>query len=376
MSRGLFILVVFLIGFQSLKAQIDQVWRYTYPEFVDGEDNKLFFRLENNNFFKNNEYFGDYTEGYTLIGYTVQPTFMYYAGSRLRIKAGAHILQYSGAAEFTKAVPIFSVHTKLNDHLSLIMGSLRGDVHHRMLEPLFNPENQYSRPVENGVQFLYNKNRTWFDIWLDWEQFIVLGDEKPEKFTAGISAEYDLSASESDWKFSIPFQFIATHLGGQISDYEERMQSLTNIATGLKMNKKVGDGFVQNIGFSAYGAIYKDLTEASGLPFSSGKAIYPVGELGLKHGLFMLGYWYANNFVSPKGSALFQSISDYNADLYQKERNLVTAKLIYTKDFLKKIHFSAVFETYFDVPSSQLEYTYGFNLVFNPTFFISKVKFE
>ncbi len=86
MSRGLFILALFLFGLQSINAQLDQVWRYTYPEFVEGQENKLFFRLENNNFFKNNEYFGDYTEGYTLIGYTIQPTFMYYAGKKLTRK--------------------------------------------------------------------------------------------------------------------------------------------------------------------------------------------------------------------------------------------------------------------------------------------------
>ncbi len=370
------LVLFFIISIVNAEGQLNQTWRYNYPEFGAGESNNLYFRIENNNFVKNNEYFGAFTEGYTLMGYAIQPSLMYYAGSKLRIKAGLHILHYSGMEEFTEIIPTFSAHAKLSEKLDLIMGGLRGDVHHKLLEPLFNPENQYSRPIENGFQFLYNSEHFWLDGWVDWEQFIVVGDTKPEKFTAGISSEYKFLTNHPDWDISIPAQLIATHLGGQISNFEEPMQSLTNLATGVKFSKSIGYGFIQRIGIASYGAWYQDLTEKSGLPFSNGHAIYPVAEIGYKYGQFMLGYWNAHNFVAPKGSHIFQSVSDYKTDFYQKQRELFNAKLTFSKDFLQKIRFSVMVETYYDLPNAQFDYAYGFNLVFNPNFFLKKVHFD
>lgn len=357
-------------------SQVDLTWRYYYPEFKENSDNNLYFRLENNNFVKNNEYFGDYIEGYTMMGYTAQPSLVYYAGSRLRIKAGVHLIQFSGMNEFTEVLPTFSIHTRLSDNLDLIMGGLKGDVHHRLIEPLFDPENQYTRPIENGFQFIYNSNKLWLDVWVDWEQFIFLGDDKPEKFTAGLSTEYLLTSNESDFRLTIPGQLIATHLGGQISNYSEKMQSLANLATGIKLNYKIGDGFIKDIGLATYLATYQDLTGQSGWDFSSGNAIYPVAEINYKYGTFMTGYWKAHNFLAPKGSSLFQSTSNYKTGYYSENRNLLTSKLSFTKEFMKQIKFSVMLETYYDIPASQFDYSYGLNLIFTPNFYISKVSFD
>lgn len=375
MLRGIVVYCCLLMSSLSI-AQIDQTWRYYYPEFKEDAGNNLYFRLENNNFVKNNEYFGNYIEGYTLMGYTIQPSFVYYAGSRLRLKAGVHVVQFSGMNEFTEVLPTFSIHTQLSNNLALVMGGLKGDVHHKLIEPLFDPENQYTRPIENGFQFLYNSNKFWFDAWIDWEQFIFIGDTKPEKFTAGISSEFELTKPESDFKITIPGQLIATHLGGQISNYSERMQSLANLATGVKLNYKFGDGFIRNIGVATYFATYHDLTGQSGWDFTVGDAIYPVAEVNYKYGTFMTGFWSAHNFLAPKGSAIFQSTSNYQQGYYTQDRNLITTKLSFTKTFMKQIKFSAMVETYYDAPASQFDYSYGLNLVFTPNFFISKIKFD
>ncbi len=376
MLRGIGVLFFIVLGYNIVFAQVDQTWRYYYSEFKENAGSKLYFRLENNNFVKNNEYFGNYIEGYTMMGYTVQPTLVYYAGSHLRIKAGIHAIQYSGMDNFTEILPTFSIHTKLSDKLDLIMGGLQGDVHHKLIEPIFNPENQYTRPIENGLQFIFKTKNFWTDLWVDWEQFIFLGDTKPEKFTAGLSSEITLTNSESYWNISIPAQMIATHLGGQISNYSESMQSLTNLATGIKLNHKIGNGFIQHVGFATYLASYHDLTAQSGWDFTNGSAIYPLAELGYKYGILMVGYWKAHNFLSPKGSPLFQSTSNYKNGFYSEYRDLVTTKFCFTKTFMKQIKFSAMLETYYDLPAKQFDYSYGLNLVFTPNFFITKVKFD
>ena len=50
--------------------------------------NTLNFRIENSNFFKNNEYFNDIIQGQTLIGWFLSPKFTYYPVKNAKIEAG------------------------------------------------------------------------------------------------------------------------------------------------------------------------------------------------------------------------------------------------------------------------------------------------
>ena len=65
----------------------------------------------------------------------------------LRLKAGIHVVQFSGVDGVYKALPVLSAHAKLSKQWQLIMGSLKGDVHHHLIEPVFNTESQYTRPL-------------------------------------------------------------------------------------------------------------------------------------------------------------------------------------------------------------------------------------
>jgi len=370
------IFAIFIVIGHAVTAQVDQTWRYYYPDLKEDGESKLYLRLENNNFVKNNEYFGNYIEGYTMMGYTIHPSLVYYASPNFRIKAGLFAIQYSGMNNFKDLLPTFSFHAKLSEKLDFIIGGLRGDVHHKLIEPIFNPENQYTRPIENGFQFLYNSKNMWFDAWVDWEQFIFLGDDKPEKFTAGISSEITFTNPDAFWRISIPAQMIATHLGGQISDYPDAMQTIINLATGVKLNHAMGDGFIRNIGLSAYFVSYHDITAQAGWDFTVGSALYPVAELEYKYGSLMAGYWKAHDYISTKGSPLFQSSSNYKEGYYSEYRDLVTTKLSFTRTFIKQLKIGAMAEVYYDIPAKQLDYSYGINLVFTPNFFITKLKFD
>ena len=357
-------------------AQVDESFRYTYAEFDTTATSKLYFRLENNNFFKNNEYFGEYTEGYTLPGYSIQPSLMYYAGKNIRLKIGAHLLKYSGITEFTDAVPVVSAHVKLGDNWNMILGNINGDVHHKLIEPLFNSEWQYFRPTETGVQFTHSSPKLWLDTWVDWEQFIFHGDDIPEMFTGGISLDYKITSPQSPFVISIPLQMTAIHLGGQISNYETESYSLINLVSGFKISQEMGDGFIKKLSLATYICTFSDLTDALGLPYKKGGAIYPTGIITYKHGEIMAGYWNASDFYAPKGSALFHSASDYKEGYYTKNRQLVTAKFIFNKTLMKQVKFQACAETYYDIDASELEYSYGISLVFTPSFFITKLNFE
>lgn len=357
-------------------AQINESYKYAYADFDTSATDKLYFRLEINNFVKNNEYFGQYTQGRTLPGYSVQPSMMYYVGKKVRLKIGAHFLKYNGNKDFSEVFPVVSAHVKLAKGWDMILGNIRGNVQHRLIEPMFNPELLYLKPDESGIQFYYSSPKLWFDAWVDWEQFIFKGDSIPEMFTSGLSLDYKLTNPQSAINVSIPVQLTTFHLGGQISDYKTESYSLFNAVTGFKVSRNLGNGFFKSIALQTYLLTFSELTESLGLPFKDGRAIYPLGLLTYKHGEFMLGYWRSEDYFAPKGSPLFWSISDHRADVYAKNRSIVTSKFTYNKTILKKVKLMGQAATYYDVDAGRLEYSYGVSLMFTPNFFIAKLGFE
>ncbi len=365
--------LVLLVWFYGItQAQYNYTFLETYPEFNAQYADHLLFRVESNNFLKNNEYFGSNVEGYTLLGYDIEPSFLYYAGSAIRLKAGVHLKKYSGNNVSMEVLPVLSLHAKLSPSFELIMGALKGSIHHQMIEPLFDSERLYSRPVENGLQFLINTKSLKVDTWIDWEQFIVKGDTIPEKFTFGTSAEVTLINKHDNWALLLPIQIIATHVGGQISDFSEPMKSKANVCVGLSAQKSLG-GFVQKLSFSNYFMVYKSLTKKDIQPFYTGNAFYSIVSAESNHFQAMLGYFSGNDFAAPRGSFLFQSVSNYIDDYYAPNRQLSTVKLSYVKKIGKAFAFSALAETYYNLKIGNLEYAYGVNMVFTPNFTIVKV---
>ncbi len=356
--------------------QINESYKYAYADFDTSATDKFYFRLELNNFVINNEYFGEYTEGRTMPGYSVQPSLMYYAGKKVRIKIGAHVLKYNGNEDFSEVFPIVSAHVKLSDDWDMILGNIRGNVQHRLIEPLFDPELLFLKPDESGVQFFHTSPKLWLDAWVDWEQFIFKGDSIPEMFTAGVSLDYKLTNPESVIDISIPVQLTTFHVGGQVSDYTTESYSLFNKVVGIKLSRDLGDRFLKKVALQTYFLTFSELTEALGLPFTSGRAIYPIGLLTYKYGEFMLGYWRSENYFAKKGSPLFWSISDHKLGYYNRNRSIVSTKFTFNKKIFKKVKFMAQAATYYDVDAEQMEYSYGISLTFSPNFFITKLGFE
>lgn len=367
------ITIISLYTTPFLSAQNDLSSRFTHIEFDTVSQHQLLFQLENHNFFINNEFFGDYIEGYTLPGYTLQPTLAYYPSSRFRLNAGVHLQQYDGRKKYHHVVPILSAQVRLNKQLTPIMGALKGHVHHNMPEPLFNPEWQVARPIETGIQFLFRTDRLNSDLWMDWTQFIEPKDTIPEKFVVGFNGRWDFGNNQSDFGLSIPIFMTATHRGGQISDFNEPMESLFNLGSGVRAEIKTHRTIIKKWQINALAFIYKDLTNKKERPFNSGFAIYPSIIATTKRSEIMAGFCHGNNFFSPKGNPLFMSVSSIK-DHYQKERNIITVKYNFNYLISKELKLNFGAESWYDTDASQLEYFYGIHLVFNPSFRISEIK--
>ena len=68
----------------------------------------VYLSLKNINFVKNNEYYNPIIEGYTLMGYFIQPELVYAPSKKVRLQLGTHILSYAGADKISKVKLVFS----------------------------------------------------------------------------------------------------------------------------------------------------------------------------------------------------------------------------------------------------------------------------
>lgn len=370
-----FVVVLFFIT-KPVNSQIDNSFRYYYPEFETARSHQLILHIANINFLKNNEYKNMMEWGHTLIGYGLQPSLMYYAGDKFRLRAGVFVQQYSGLNHYSEVKPVLSAHLRLSSSVDVIMGALRGHIHHNLIEPLFSFERQYTRPVENGLQFLINRPRIHSDIWVDWEQFIREGDDFPEWFTVGMNSEYSLRdlTQTSKWKIVVPVQAIATHRGGEISDYPEPVQTSLNLAAGLK-TIYFSEDRLRNWGVFGYGISYRNLNDVGPQGVNNGHACYWGLTANSPKVNLMTGYFYGNNYVALRGAGNFQSVSFIRENVYFPERQLITLKAGYNREIMEKIKFSFLFEGYYDILDSRFDFAAGMQIVFTPSFFIMEKAF-
>ncbi|RCW31630.1 hypothetical protein [Marinilabilia salmonicolor] len=373
--RTFILFLLFLFVSLISGAQISNEFRYYYPEFEEGRTHQLLLHLANINFVKDNEYKNKFAWGHTLIGYGIQPTLMYYAGERLRLRAGVFLQQYSGLNYYSEIRPILSVHLRVSPSFDLIMGTLKGHVHHDVIEPLFDTERQYTRPVENGIQFLINRPWMDMDVWVDWEQYVQEGDDFPEWFTAGMSTTLHLKdTADNKWQLSLPLHMMAVHRGGEVSTYVERVQTSMNLAAGVRLNRELQGAF-EDVGLFAYAMNYNNLNDVGQLGVNNGYAWYAGVTANTRRTNLMAGYFYGHDFVALRGGGIFQSVSPIRNNVYVPTRQLITMKIGYNRMFLKKIKFSFLFEGYYDIPDARFDFAPGIQLVFSPSFFLTEAEF-
>ena len=155
------------------------------------QTNELRFNLRNINFFRDNEYQGNLTKGYTLPGFRLLPSVSYQPLKILNLEVGAYMLHYWGANKYPNlnysdmpswkgeqtqsgfhVLPFLRAQVALTPNFQIVIGSIYGSVHHGLIEPLYNPETALSGDPETGLQFLWDTRWFKFDTWVNWESFI------------------------------------------------------------------------------------------------------------------------------------------------------------------------------------------------------------
>jgi hypothetical protein len=340
MMRCSLILSVFLVlGCAGASAQENQT-----ADDAEG----LFLNLKNINFVRNNEYSNPVTEGYTLIGYFLQPEIIYKVDEKVRLSLGANLISFSGTNRFTSIKPVFSTTYIFSENSFFRLGTLSGSDEHRLLDPHFNKERLYTDYAEDGLQFRLTSDRIFSDTWVSWENYIFSGDNEREIFTAGESFSLSVPLMNDKLRIDFPVQLLFRHYGGQISNYPEPVETYMNLAAGARIGINAGTSGTYDAGIECLFFSGRSMTNNSPWGISSGNAGWYKLFWRYDKAVLETGYWHSHNYYAPEGNFIFSSVSDHLDNLVISDRRLLTGSFNLTlpwKDFLL---FSFGVEGYYD----------------------------
>ncbi len=373
MKTKLFYISLAILLSQNIFAQDINSSFYTQTKINPADSNQLFLRIENTNFFKNDEYFGGLTSGLTYIGAFIRPELVYQPYKNVKISAGLHLLKYSGLGTFSQMLPIFSFQYSPNQNIDFIMGSLNGGLNHQIIEPMYAFQNHLINNLENGAQFLFHNSKITLDVWLNWEKYIFKTSHSQEAILGGVHLNYILFGEKLKSNLKLDFQSIIAHKGGQFHNPEDKLQTLANTASGIIYTKKINSSIINTLGTENYYLTYNDASSNSVNPYTIGYAIFTNLFIENKYISLKAGYWTGEYYISSRGNPLFMSVSDKDHNFLLPRTELITGKIAFRKHLFSDIIFEARFESYMDLQQNQFEFSYSFYLIFNRDFFLKKL---
>lgn len=306
---------------------------------------RLALRVDANQFFQDNEFFGLHAEGYTLPGFVLRPVAEWHVAPHVTLEAGAHWLHFWGARNYPSAQSL-DVWQRESDTATashvlpwvraelewkreraawrVVMGNLRP---HKLPLPLYNPERLYAADPEAGVQVMMDTRHFSLDVWVDWREYIWQRSSRQERFTAGLGGVWRLESEK--WGVMVPLHVIGQHVGGQCLAEHKPVQNHFNGAIGL-LGQLRSAGHELTGGCYAMGYTQKN---APGIPFKRGWGFYPVisYELGLRSNVARLdaGYWHGHGFVPLLGSVLFSNVAYVDGTTYFRFNRMLTVGASY-----------------------------------------------
>lgn len=360
----------------SVTAQLDNSI-FEQPSNIDPADsNALFFGINSLGFTKNNEYFNDIADGYTLFGYQLNPHFSYYPTDNFKIDAGIYLQKDFGATGYVEIAPTFSLSYRHGD-ITLIFGNIDGSIAHRLIEPLYDFERVLVNRLEHGLQLKIDKEKLFLDGWVDWQQMLYKGDSLQEQVTGGLSLNYKLLQSDQ-LDIAIPVQFLVQHLGGQIDSSPAPLQTYTNTAAGLSLKHKAGSkGFIREVSMDNYYVHAKDFSNEQLLLFEDGSGWYFNLGIKAKSGIeVMTSYWRGHEFISIMGGQLYPSVSSTfkKPGAVEAVRELFIMRFMHTLKITDQISLSSRFEPLFDIKNNTFEFSHGFYINYSADFFLLKTR--
>jgi hypothetical protein len=286
-------------------------WAVLLTPVLSGAAESLEFRLWNDTFARNIEHTGipNYNVGQTFIGNITKPYLRYHVNSDIAVDAGAVLsMPFGEDKRVDTADPMLALHYQFLPGMMVTAGTINRN--HPMLDAIFNNDIlQYTKPVEQGFQFLINRKHIKNDMWINWEQRETA--TRQERFNIGDSLQ--LSAKG----FVAETQVYYNHAGGQQNTGGE---AINNVSTALGggyvfQPKKNGDwpAFFDSLGVTVHHVNIKNSCESNCVTTNeSGRVVRVFTRVWNTDIQFLNWEGGSRQFVSVKSDPL------YKADHYQE----------------------------------------------------------
>ena len=231
MSSKLFFLCMGSVMFffmQQVRGQ--NIYKGYLPESDTLKANEYCIRFYNNNFIKNNEYFGPYAEGITYIGSILQPEIQWQMSKDFSITGGWYLRQFYGRDGFQQSLPVIRAQYEINSWAQLVVGQFEGRLRHGLIEAIYSPDQYFLKNPEYGVQLLIQRKQFHSEIFMDLERFLLPGEAHKEVITGCLVSSYKFNKVNPEKGFSLHMQAVIHHMGGQVDVLDAPMQTRANIA--------------------------------------------------------------------------------------------------------------------------------------------------
>jgi hypothetical protein len=329
-------------------------------------------QIDNLNYLRNYEYFGDIPLSYTLLGYQFIPQLKYQLNENFQLKGGIFLRREFGRPDFVQVAPVLTAKYQKNG-ISMILGTLEGSLNHRFIEPVYDVESIISDRLEQGAQVILNKKHLWLDWYIDWEKAIVQNSPYREEFTTGVSSRLKL-INNNKVDIEVPMQAMVAHKGGQIDASNLPVESLLNTAVGASLTFHTNGSFLKAIRTEHYFTYYRDISGEKHQLYNNGQAYYSSLLFKTKWLDIDARYWRGHEFYGPRGGALYSSISEKVPGYGEPTRELIFLSLIYDRQLFPNLNLDFRFEPYYDIRNGMTEYAYSVFLRFNKDFFLKRLK--
>ncbi len=361
--RKQFLICLLFWGSLSAMGQNEyHLFKY-YEAFRPDSTGNFYLAVDNVNFFKNNEYKGDITTGYTLTGAWLRPKVVYYPDAKLRMEFGGNVLKYNGRDEYYHLSPWFNVHYQPTEKIAVILGNLNSDRNHNLPEFLAAPEMFLSAKPETGLQAKYNSNRFTADLWIDWQQLIFKGDPYKERFAFGTVFNWKIF-EKNNTSLSFPMAFYGLHQGGEIDTAPGLAESYITVTPGLSFKKNLLDktfkSWSLNTNFSLSTYPKDNLISKE----SKGWGFYATGNIDTRFGGLTLAYWHGHQYYTPQGEPLYQNLSKTGTEMIPNNE-LIDLKYHYFHEIMPDTFFGFVLDYYYDTINKQTMNSEALYLIVN-----------
>lgn len=345
-------------------AQVDNKFLLD-PIYTNVSDSgKTGFCISNNNYMRNTEYYNKIEVGRTLFGYQLMPSLFYQANSHIRLQGGLYIRKdFGGNDPFTYVRPTFTLKIQ-NNNWRINFGTLEGTLNHRMVEPMVDIASWIEKPIENGFQLKHESKKMFFDTWIHWEKFIERGANEKELLTAGLNYQPTLISTQKGYSFTPITQGMISHRGGQIDkDTLTSFYVIANYCVGFRFMKQNEKAYIKEWRLEPYLLFYHQ-NDGTLYPFKGGTAIYLNTAVKAKNLFLMLSYWNGNQFIAPRGTPIYGSVSLDVPGYTETERQLLFVRIFYEKPVYKNLNLSLRAEPFYDINNTTIDYSFSFYLTY------------